>query len=54
MDNLIDNTKPALVWVTCFVAGNIHENINILGGIISVGYTIYKIIKDLKKRKKDE
>ena len=53
MYNLIDNTKPALVWATLTAAGTIHEHINIIGGIISIGYTLYKIIKDLK-RKKDE
>ena len=54
MDNLIDNSKPALLWATLTIAGTITENINLIGGLISVGYTIYKIIKDLKKNKKDD
>ena len=54
MDNLIDNSKPALLWATLTIAGTITENINLIGGLVSVGYTIYKIIKDLKKRKKDD
>jgi len=39
MDNLIDNSKPALLWATLTIAGTITENINLIGGLISVGYT---------------
>lgn len=51
--SLIDDTKPALVWASCLMIGTINENIHIISGIVSIGYTLYKIIKDFKNKKHD-
>ena len=54
MSNIIEDSKPALLWATLTAAGSLHYAINVVGGIVSIGYTIYKIYSDYKKNNENE
>ena len=54
VNELLDDIKPALVWALFTAAGHtIHDSLHFIGGIVSIGYTFYKIFKDIKNSKND-
>lgn len=54
MSNIIEDSKPALLWATLTIAGSLHSTLNIVGGIVSIGYTLFKIYVDYRKNKNNE
>jgi len=51
MNNIFEDFKPTIVWAGCLVISNIEQNLNVIAGVVSIGYTLYKIISDIKKNK---
>ena len=49
--NLIEDIKPTLVYAGCLMISSIEQNLNVIAGVVSIGYTLYKIISDLNKNK---
>ena len=52
--NLFEDIKPIGVWIICTAAGAIQANVAIISGLLSIGYTCYKIVTDYKKNKHND
>ena len=52
LNNIIEDAKPTLLWLALTAVGNLQTNLSIISGILSIGYTCYKIYSDYKKNKK--
>jgi hypothetical protein len=50
----LEDTKPVIVWAGCLLTAHLYDGLHIVAGIVSIGYTGFKIYIDVKNHLKNK